>query len=570
MVSSECLKLLLLPHLGNWKILILLCLVSVLFQRATSAEDNTGAAEPANRTDPIALSAGVIRGYHVGQHQDVQVFKGIPYAKPPVGQLRWRPPQPPESWQGERDCFEFGPACPQKTPALMALIPQMALNATTSEDCLYLNVWRPASQSNQKLPVMVWIHGGGYTMGAASQSIYDGESLARSGVVVVSINYRVGPFGFLAHPALSRESPEQVSGNYGILDQIEALRWIRRNIAALGGDPDRVTIFGESAGAGSVLCLMVAPQAQELFHSAIVQSAPDMRLAFLRQATDLRVSAEQQGVELIKRMGLSQDVTPDELRALDADQLVEVFPTLEVDRKFELDVKTTPLSIAPIVDGWVIPDSPNDLFAADKAAPVPLIIGNTRDEMALFLTQTPLPKQVDEYQEVLNKNFGELGQTMMELYPASDAKSIRSSIIELLGDVVFASQARFIARSHSRNGHATYRYLFSRGSNQFPLSLLGAHHACEIPFVFGNPANPSDSDKKMVEVVQGFWSNFARTGDPNGAGLPTWPQTNLASDLLVDFEKEVVIRETHRNLQLDSIDRWLGRSLETAQLSETE
>lgn len=407
-------------------------------------------------------------------------------------------------------------------------------------------------------------------MGAASQSIYDGESLARSGVVVVSINYRVGPFGFLAHPALSRESPEQVSGNYGILDQIEALRWIRRNIAALGGDPDRVTIFGESAGAGSVLCLMVAPQAQELFHSAIVQSAPDMRLAFLRQATDLRVSAEQQGVELIKRMGLSQDVTPDELRALDADQLVEVFPTLEVDRKFELDVKTTPLSIAPIVDGWVIPDSPNDLFAADKAAPVPLIIGNTRDEMALFLTQTPLPKQVDEYQEVLNKNFGELGQTMMELYPASDAKSIRSSIIELLGDVVFASQARFIARSHSRNGHATYRYLFSRGSNQFPLSLLGAHHACEIPFVFGNPANPSDSDKKMVEVVQGFWSNFARTGDPNGAGLPTWPQTNLASDLLVDFEKEVVIRETHRNLQLDSIDRWLGRSLETAQLSETE
>jgi para-nitrobenzyl esterase len=521
-------------------------------------------------TEPMMIDSGSIVGHFVGEQNDVQVFKGIPYAKPPVAALRWQPPQPPESWAGVRECVEFGPACPQKIEPMMNLVPQMGLNASNSEDCLYLNVWRPANGDGGKYPVMVWIHGGGYTMGAASQPIYDGESLARNGVVLVSINYRLGPFGFFAHPALSAESPENVSGNYGILDQIEALRWVQRNISALGGDPDRVTIFGESAGAGSVLCLMVAPQARGLFHAAVVQSAPDMQLATLRSPIGHRISAEQQGVELIAQMGLDGHVGVDELRSLDANSLVETFPRLRVDRQFELDVRSVPLAIAPIVDGFVIPDQPNELFASGKTAKVPMIVGNTRDEMALFLTQTPMPKQVGEYQEVLTKNFGDFTTMMLEAYPASDTRSIRSSVMALMGDAVFGSQARHVARLHVRNGNPTYRYVFSCGTNQFPLSMLGAHHACEIPFVFGRPVNPSASDKTVSEIVQGYWINFARTGDPNSDGLPIWPETNSASDVLIDIEKEVVIREMHRNQQLDTMDLWMGRTLAERELSHPE
>ena len=214
----------------------------------------------------------------------MEVYKGIPYAAPPIGERRWKAPGPLEAWRGTRDCFEFGAACPQITLALFASLPELALRAPLSEDCLYLNVWTPARRKTEKLPVLYWIHGGGYIMGASSQSLYDGEELARLGCVVVSINYRVGLFGFLAHPSLSNESPDHVSGNYGLLDQVEGLRWVKRNIAAFGGDPDRVTIFGESAGGVSVLCLLVSPLSKGLFHGAIAQSIAGMDLARLREA----------------------------------------------------------------------------------------------------------------------------------------------------------------------------------------------------------------------------------------------------------------------------------------------
>jgi para-nitrobenzyl esterase len=530
----------------------------------------TPASEDQKATEPVLLDSGSIRGLCVGDEQEVQVFKGIPYAKPPVGTLRWRPPQPPESWEGIRDCFEFGDACPQKSAAMMSAIPQMALNAETSEDCLYLNVWRPSQPTSQALPVMVWIHGGGYTIGAASQPLYDAQTLASKGSIVVSMNYRLGPFGFLAHPALSGESENGLSGNYGILDQVEALRWVQRNIAAFGGDPNRVMIFGESAGAGSVLCLMVSPQAEGLFHSAIAQSAPDMNLAWLRQSAPDRPSAEQQGIDWIEQMGLSATATAEELRSLDADALVDSFPSLQVGGKLQLDLRRPPLAVAPVVDGWVIPDLPNRLFAANKAHRVPLIIGNTRDEMTLFLTQAVLPKKQDEYEQVLGEYFGEFSDQVLQAYPATDSRSIRESIVGLLGDAVFGSQARHVARLHARNGVPTYRYIFSCGTRQFPLSMLGAHHACEIPFVFGKPSNPSASDERVVEVVQGFWINLARSGDPNGEGLPNWPATNSASDVLIDFENEIVIRESHRNLQLDTVDRFLERKVAEVELELTE
>jgi para-nitrobenzyl esterase len=525
----------------------------------TAEQKISDRAVPSVVTEVIEIDTGKLRGHVIGEKQDVQVFKGIPFAKPPVGELRWREPSAPDSWQGVRDCFEFGNACPQKGQAMMNAIPQLAINAAQSEDCLYLNVWRPVSAKTEKLPVMVWIHGGGYTMGAASQPLYDGESLARNGVILVSINYRLGPFGFMAHPALSKESSRGVSGNYGILDQIESLRWVKRNIAAFGGDPQRVMIFGESAGGGSVLCLMVSPSAAGLFHAAVAQSAPEMSLASLRSSTGNRSSAEEQGLELVQRFGLTKDATLQQMRQLDANTLTNSSPNLEVDTKLTLDMIGISLPIAPIVDGVVIPALPNSLFAANKAHKVPLVIGNTRDEMTLFLMQTPFPKEVEKYKKIATDNFGELSSEVLAAYPASDAKGIRSAVLQLVGDVVFGSQARYAARLHAKNGNPTYRYIFSCGSKQFPLNLAGAHHGCEIPYLFGMPVNPNKADERTAEVVQGYWVNLARTGNPNGSGLPEWPKYNLASDILIDIENEVVMRETHRNFQLDTVDKFHGR-----------
>lgn len=510
-------------------------------------------------TEAVQIDAGKVRGLVVGETKDVLAFKGIPYAAAPVGDRRWREPVPPAQWEGVRDCFTFSNASPQRTPALMKAIPQMAINAPTSEDCLYLNVWRPAEPNAKKLPVLVWIHGGGYTMGAASQPIYDGAALARKGVIVVSMNYRLGPFGFLAHPVLSKESSHGVSGNYGILDQIEALRWVQRNIESFGGDPHRVAIFGESAGGGCVLALMVSPLAKGLFQGAIAQSAPEMNLAHLRKSTSHRASAEQVGVELIEKCGLSANPTAEEMRSLDGEMMVKSFPSLEIDRKPELELRGIPLPMAPIVDGYVIPDQPNAVFAAGRENPVPMIIGNTRDEMTMFFVQTPTPKEVAPFYKKIEEDFGPQAAALIQAFPATDEKSIRDAAVHLVSDMVFGAQARHAARLHAKNGYPTYRYVFSRGSKQFPLSAMGAHHACEIAFLFGQPANPDATDKKVVDLIQGYWIHFADKGDPNGEGLPEWPKLSLEDDTLIEIEDGVTIRKNYRGQQLDAADAFLRK-----------
>ncbi len=539
--------------------LVSLTVGSAVGQDESVKSDQETVADPIP-TEVVQISSGKIRGLKLGENGDVLAFKGIPFAMPPVDELRWREPVAPESWDGVKDCFTFGNACPQVLPPMMDSIPQMTINAPFSEDCLYLNVWQPANTQQGKLPVMVWIHGGGYTMGAASQPIYDGETFARKGVVLVSLNYRLGAFGFLAHPALSKESPRGISGNYGILDMIQGLRWVRENIAKFGGDPNRVTIFGESAGGGSVLCLMVSPEAKGLFHGAIAQSAPSAETSHLKKSDDGRIACEEMGVQLLSQLGVTGTPTAEQLRELAADDLLRVFPSLQLGQKFEFDLRQTRLPAGPIVDGVVIPDQPNAIFARKAEHPVPLIIGTTRDEMTLFLTQTPFPKELSQYEEIASKNFGALAPEILAAYPATDARSIRSAIVDLLGDVVFGRQARYAARQHSRNGYPTYRYVFSVGTRQFPLALLGAHHACEIAFVFGHPATPNEEDLRVRDVTQGYWINFAKTGDPNGEGLPVWPNTNAASDVMIEIEKDVTIRETYRSLQLDLVDKLLSHS----------
>ena len=507
-------------------------------------------------TPEVRIDSGAIRGLVVGDKKDVHAYKGIPYAAPPVGERRWKPPQPVLAWQGVRDCFEFGAACPQKVPALFAGIPEMAIRAPFSEDCLFLNIWTPAERRSDKLPVLYWIHGGGFVMGAASQTLYDGEELARLGCVVVSINYRLGLFGFLAHPALSRESEANVSGNYGLLDQIEGLRWVKRNISAFGGDPRRVTIFGESAGGISVLCLMVAPQAKGLIHGAIAQSATGMNLAPLREGHSGQETAEQAGQRFIAACGLGASVDAQQMRSLSPKVLVQGGPA-EPGPGAPLRLKPLSLMVGPIVDRRIIPDSPNLLFAAGRQHAVPMIVGNTKDEMSLFVLGSPMPADHSAYLTKLKDDFGDLADPIAQAYPGQDAKQIRSAVIQLTSDLSFVSESRYIARTQSAAGQRVFRYQFSRGTKRGFLQSLGAHHGAEIAFLFQRSGSRDEDEKRISQSMGRYWINFAAAGDPNGQDLPKWPAYRMGAEEVLDFADNIHVLKAPRNDQLDLIEKVL-------------
>jgi para-nitrobenzyl esterase len=542
--------------------------VVVAIGQAEGPSSRDGAAPPSaavrTPTRELRIDSGAVRGLVVGAKKDVHVYKGIPYAAPPVGERRWKPPQPMSAWQGIRDCFDFGAACPQKIPALVGNIPEMTIRAPVSEDCLFLNVWTPAERQSAKLPVLYWIHGGGFITGAASQPLYDGEELARLGCVVVSINYRLGLFGFLAHPALSQEANDKVSGNYGLLDQIEGLRWVQRNIAVFGGDPDHVTIVGESAGGISVLCLMVAPQARGLFHGAVAQSATATNLAPLRQAPPGKETVEQAGQRWIAACGLGASTDAGRMRQLAAKALVQAAP-FEDGLGAPLRLKPLSLRIGPVVDGHVIPDKPPLLFAAGRQHAVPMIVGNTRDEMALFLLGTSMPADEAAYRKKLQDDLGDLAEPVAKAYPARDAGQIRSAVIRLTGDLSFVSEARAFARAHSAAGQPTFRYQFSRGSKGGFLQSLGAHHGAELAFLFQRPMGRDDAgEMRMSRTLGRYWINFAKTGNPNGRDLPAWPAYRAGTEELVDFAEDVHVLKGDRNDQLDVIDRVLRATADLA------
>jgi para-nitrobenzyl esterase len=537
---------------------LLSAIVAIGQVEGPSSRESAGAQSPTVRTPTpeLRIDSGGVRGLVVGDKKDVHIYKGIPYAAPPVGERRWQPPQPVAAWRGVRDCFEFGAACPQRIPALLANIPEMAIRVPYSEDCLFLNVWTPAERKSDKLPVLYWIHGGGFITGAASQPMYDGEELARLGCVVVSINYRLGVFGFLAHPALSQESGAKVSGNYGLLDQIEGLRWVRRNIAAFGGDPNRVAIFGESAGGISVLCLMAAPQARGLFHGAVAQSAAAMDLAQLRKAPPGRETEEQAGQRMIVACGLSASADVGQMRQLDAKTLVQAAP-FEDGLGAPLQMKPLSLRIGPIVDGHVIPDKPHLLFAAGRQHAVPLIIGNTREEMALFLLATTLPADEAAYSRKLKDDLGDLAEPVAKAYPVREAKQIRSTVIQLTSDLSFVGESRAFARAHAAAGQKTFRYQFSRPTKQFLLQNLGAHHGVELAFLFQRPMGRDESDLRLSRTLGRYWINFAATGNPNGEGLPVWPTYRAGVEEMLDFADDVKVLKGPRNDQLDVIEKAL-------------
>ncbi len=532
--------------------------VGLLAGGALQADEPTGSqpeAKPVKTAgEPVKIDTGLVQGVAASETGDVIVFRGIPYAAPPLGDLRWRPPQPAKAWEGVRECSKFGTAAPQIVSPLLNSFPGMSLGSTTNEDCLYLNVWTPAHRPADKLPVMVWVHGGGYLFGADSQPLYEGTNLSRRGVVVVGMNYRLGALGFLAHPALSAESEHGVSGNYGLLDQIEALRWVQKNIAAFGGDPERVTVFGESAGGNAVYSLLLTPLAKGLFQRAIPESGGTLNFANLKKSAYGRESAEAQGVAFAKKCGVEDG--PGQLaamRALPVDVLLKSVPGLESTRS--LGFRNTGMRLAPIADGYLIPDDPMTMFEQGKVNAVPLIVGANGNEGSMFTLVSKLPADANAFGALLDHDFGpKFGATFKELYSPAQAKK---SMTELMGDFSFVDSARFVARNYEHAHAPAYLYNFSHVASGALGKMLGAHHGSEIAFVFDNlqlGKEQSPADLKIRDAMIGYWLQFAATGNPNRDGLPEWPAYNATDDRCLLVTDQIETSQHFRKAKLDAID----------------
>jgi len=484
------------------------------------------------KPDVIQLDSGPIRGK---VEDGVHIFSGIPYAAPPIGDLRWKPPQKIASWTHVRNSTSFGSSCPQ---------PAQQDDGKFSEDCLYLNVWTTAKKPGESLPVMVWIHGGAFNVGSGSQPEYDGRNLAGKGVVVVNFNYRLGPLGFLVHPLLSKESAQGTSGNYGLLDQIAALKWVQRNIAAFGGDPDRVTIFGESAGSKSVTLLMISPLSAGLFQRAVAESGgPMIGSEYLNPAYDGNMAkASKRGQELASRLdcGNAGDVLA-AMRAKSAQELVKAAGC----KAGRFDDEG--LVFTPVFDGHVLPKDPVAAYSDGQQHDVPLIIGHNLNEGNIFI-QDEKDMMVEKYRSFLKSRFADNAAKAFEMFPAHTAKDVATALDKVLTVAAYAQPTRFVAQSMEHKKSKAYTYQFTRLPNTAMARKLGVHHGVEMAYVFGNMNKADgydDIDMGLSRRMMDYWVNFARTGNPNGQGLVDWSAYESKSDLNLEFSDTI---RTNKNL----------------------
>lgn len=473
----------------------------------------------------VTIDSGVLTATPQG---DVLAFKGIPYAAAPVGRLRWAPPQRPSPWIGDRNADAFGPACPQKMNA-DGRPNEGGASGPTSEDCLTLNVWAP--KGARKAPVMVWIPGGSNTLGAGSVGAYDGSAFARDGVIMVTLNYRLGPLGFFAHPALTRAAPsDEPLYHYGLLDQIAALEWVRRNIKAFGGDPANVTLFGESAGGEDTLTLMTLPLAQGLFQKAIVQSGPAWRKPLTL------TEAETRGAALAARAGAAEGADIDDLRAIPAETLVAALQGP---------------NFGFVIDGRLATETPTAAFVAGHFAHVPLIIGSNSFEASLLRT------------------FGMTPAAALAMAPPAalsayaDIKDDAAKGEAVFTDLLIGAPARWVAGQVPRGPSYLYHFAYVLEAQRG--KLKGATHAYEVPFVFDSWENlgplaaqlgldkPSAQDLAMTRLIHSCWVSFARTGTPACAGGPAWPAYASATDLLIDFDTKITVKAGFRKAQYEAL-----------------
>jgi para-nitrobenzyl esterase len=512
-------------------------------------------AVPAIAADRVNTANGIVEG--VTTPSGVHAYLGIPFAAPPVGDLRWKPPQPLKNWTGARSGAQFGPRCVQAS-----IFGDMKFRSNgMSEDCLYLNVWTPAGSGRERLPVLVYFYGGGFVAGDGSEPRYDGENMARKGIVSLTVNYRLGVFGFLAHPELTKESPHHASGNYALLDQHAALEWVQKNIAAFGGDPKRVTIAGESAGSIAVSAQMASPLSKHLIAGAIGESgaliAPTLPPVPLAQG-------EEAGTKFAAGVGAA---SLDALRAMSTAQIQEAAAKLPIG------------SFASTIDGYVLPKLPVEIFAAGAQARVPLLVGwNTEESSAraILAANDPTP---ENFASALQNMYRDRADDALRVYRASTPEEVRQVATDLASD-------RFIAYStwkwgdlHGRtSGKPVYRYLYAHprpqpngvtgratsGANTAPggARARGAVHSAEIEYAMGNLATNTvyawtPDDHRISEVMQAFFANFVKTGNPNGPGLPQWPAANsgpVIQFMRLDVESHAAPDRTReRYLFLDTV-----------------
>jgi para-nitrobenzyl esterase len=481
-----------------------------------------------------AQTVRIASGEISGTGTDVRVYRGIPYAAPPVGPLRWRPPQPVAPWSGVHDGSRFG-----YDPMQLDEPPRGSLAPGTSEDCLCLNVWAPAKVPAAGAPVLVWFDGGGFVAGTGAKARTDGERFARLGAVLVTVNYRVGVFGFLAHPALTAESPQNASGNYGFLDAIAALQWVRDNIAAFGGDPKRVTAFGESAGGAVAALLLISPLARGRFDQVILQSAGSFRP--LCPLADAETAGRVVGDDLTA------------MRAIPANEL------LAMNAKINPAVRglTIPRPLRPIIDGWSIDRDEVDAFRAGAFAHVPTIVGSNANEGGWFTANIPV-KTTDTLREYVAQNFGEDFAEAWTHYGASADSDVVRAVGDAFGDAQFSYGARSLAREIVKRQPKTFRYLFTHA---------GAHtsdppvHSDDITYVFGTGTFDA-RDRRVSDAMMAAWVNFAATGDPNGAGAPHWAPYDANRDNYLTFGADFAEGTLWRAGPLGFIERfYAGRGV---------
>jgi para-nitrobenzyl esterase len=466
----------------------------------------------ADSLELIKTDAGQVSGVS-NASGDIIAFKGIPFAAPPVGDLRWKEPQPVKPWEGVRKCESFGPSPMQAKPVPFSMWSEEYLipKEPISEDCLYLNVWTGAKSAGEKRPVIVYIYGGGFFSGGSAVPVYDGEATAKKGIVFVSINYRVGVFGFFAHPELTKESGRNASGNYAIMDQLAALSWVKRNIAAFGGDPGNVTIAGQSAGSMSVNILVASPLGRNQFQKAIAESGASFSSPYATLA-----KAEEAGEAYGKSLNAPSLA---DLRKVSADDLM----------------KKSYAVWGPIVDGYVLPGSVASIFTAGNENKVPLLTGWNQEEFKFF----GIVKPAAEFKKDMNDKYGPDAQAALENYPATDDSIARISQYRMNSDQVFGTQNFIWANLQSDQGARVYVYRFTHkvpGTGEY--AKYGAFHSGELPYAYDNlkfakrPWQPADH--KLAEVMSSYWANFAATGNPNGKGLPEWkPYNSKTNEIMI-------------------------------------
>jgi para-nitrobenzyl esterase len=494
-------------------------------------------ATGAMAADRVKVEGGTLEGT-VNSDASVRIFKGVPFAAPPVGNLRWQPPQPVQPWSGVRMADQFGAHCVQGR----VFGDLVARSTEMSEDCLYLTVWAPAKPPAKRLPVYLWFYGGGFAAGSGDEARYDGEGFAKQGIVVVNANYRLGVFGFFSHPELTKESKHKASGNYGLLDQVAALRWVQKNIAAFGGDPHRVTIGGESAGSLSVSALMASPLSRDLFQQAVGESGAFFGVVGGHGPQSLAES-EKLGVQFAESIGAKSLA---ELRAKPADELLQAAMK-----------KNNGMSFWPNVDGYFLPKDVPSIYAEGKQSKVPLLAGWNADEIRMAVLMAKEKPNAKTFPEQLRKQFKDRAGDALKVYPASTDEEALRSAGDLASDnfIVFGTWKWLDMQA--KTGEPVYRYEFDRtvpipeAMKSTGLKSFGSAHAAELEYVFNmlssKKADWQPEDQKVADTMNRYWANFIKTGDPNGPGLAKWPDFAKTHEVMHLNTESQALPEQHRD-----------------------